>query len=64
MSRLQGFLVSLYVLGIIGTWIYLTFFDGYQWTLGNAFLAHSVNLFLSAMWPLYWLMLRWLPNLT
>ncbi|MEX3008334.1 hypothetical protein [Hoeflea sp. TYP-13] len=49
----------LYAAGAIGTWFYLTFFDGYVYNSWNWIIAVSVNFFLSIIWPIYWGILRW-----
>lgn len=43
----------------IATFIYLTFFDGYEYTNWNWIIAIPVNAFLSQIWPIYWLILQW-----
>lgn len=50
----------MYHIGSLGTLIFLTFFDGYNYTAFNWIIAIPVNIFLSSIWPLYWLVLRWL----
>jgi hypothetical protein len=52
-----------YVLADFGTFIFLTFFDGYEYNGFNWIIAIPVNVFLSQIWPIYWLILRWLPTL-
>lgn len=52
-----------YGLGSTATFIYLTFFDGYAYTWWNWPIALGVNSVVSAIWPLYWLIIRWIPQL-
>lgn len=47
-----------YWAGNLATFIKLTFFDGYNYNWWNWLVALPVNEFLSAIWPLYWLILR------
>lgn len=42
------------MLGFV-TFVYLTFFDGYVYNEWNWIIAIPVNLFLAAIWPLYWI---------
>jgi hypothetical protein len=56
MDRLLG---GVYVAGSIATAAYLTFFDGYAYNAWNWLIAIPVNLFLGAIWPLYWGILHW-----
>ena len=57
----NGALISMSLYQIIGiaTFVKLTFFDGYQYTWWNWIIAIPVNLFLAEIWPLYWLIIRW-----
>lgn len=50
--------ILIYVLGNVGTFIKLTFLDGYQYTWWNWIVALPVNEFLGAIWPVYWAILR------
>lgn len=50
--------LAAYQLGAIGTFIYLTFFDGYAYTWWNWLIAVPANMFLGAIWPIQWLILR------
>lgn len=45
-------------LGSIATFVKLTFFDDYNYTWWNWIIAIPVNMFLSEIWPLYWLIIR------
>lgn len=40
------------------TFIWLTFLDGYRYTAWNWLVAVPANAFLSAVWPIYWIILR------
>lgn len=42
----------------LATFVYLTFLDGYVYSWWNWIVAIPVNMFLSEIWPLYWLLLR------
>lgn len=48
----------LYVAADAFTFIFLTFFDGYVYTWWNWLIAVPINIFLSTLWPIYWLVLR------
>ncbi len=47
-----------YFLGDFISFIYLTFLDGYSYNWWNWIVAVPVNIFLSTIWPAYWLILR------
>ena len=51
-----------YGLGMLGTFIYLTFFDHYPYNWWNWFFILPIHAVLGALWPGYWLfrLLRWL----
>jgi len=51
--------LNLWVVCDIGTFIYLTFFDGYIYNAWNWIIAIPVNLLLAAIWPIYWGVLHW-----
>lgn len=53
-------LALIYILIDIGTFIYLTFFDGYEYNAWNWLIAIPVNLFMATIWPLYWGLLHWI----
>ena len=42
------------------TFVYLMFFNGYQYNYWNWLIAILVNLFLSQTWPIYWAILHWI----
>ena len=50
----------LYHIVSIGTFVYLTFFDGYEYTLWNWIIVIPLNIFLAEIWPIYWLLLHWI----
>lgn len=50
----------LYTIGQIATFVYLTFFTGYDYNAWNWIIAIPVNFFLSMIWPIYWLILHWI----
>ena len=52
--------VLIYQLIAIGTFIFLTFFDKYEYNAFNWIVVVPINAFLSEIWPIYWLMLRWI----
>ncbi len=60
--------ILLYIVGNIGTFIKLTFFDGYVYTWWNWIIVIPINEFLASMWPLYWVVIlplsRWLGMAT
>ncbi|MHB9798451.1 hypothetical protein ACYCAX_11635 [Pseudomonas sp. MT3] len=58
MDWLKVVLWSIYWTGNVGTFIKLTFFDGYHYNWWNWMIAIPVNEFLSVIWPLYWAILR------
>lgn len=43
----------------IATFVYLTFFDGYDYTAWNWLIAVPVNIFMGQIWPIYWGILHW-----
>lgn len=51
-----------YWIGNVATFVKLTFFDGYIYNGWNWIVALPVNELLSAIWPIYWAVLRWLPT--
>jgi hypothetical protein len=55
---LQRPLLWLYFGVDAATFLYLTFFDGYVYTWWNWLIAVPINMFLSTIWPIYWLILR------
>jgi hypothetical protein len=48
-----------YVLGVIATMVYLTFFDGYRYTAWNWIIAVPCNFISSVIWPVRWSQ-RWI----
>lgn len=59
-SVFSNHLALLYFAPMGGTFIYLTFFDGYAYTWWNWIIVIPLNGFLSGIWPIYWGILRWL----
>lgn len=51
-------LLIIWQIGSIGTFVYLTLFDGYTYTWWNWIIAIPVNAVLGEIWPIYWLILR------
>lgn len=45
-------------LASLATFVFLTFFDGYQYNWWNWLIAVPVNAILGEIWPIYWLILR------
>lgn len=56
---MQQALGTVYGLGWLGTFGYLTFLDGYVYTWWNWIIALPANAFLSMIWPIYWGILHW-----
>lgn len=50
-------ILGLYLCGQLATWVFLTFFDNYQYTWWNWIVAVPANFILGAIWPIYWLIL-------
>lgn len=57
-DRLLPWLVMLYEIGSISTFVKLTFFDDYIYNAWNWLIAVPVNFFLGQIWPIYWGVLR------
>jgi hypothetical protein len=51
-----------WLLGSIGTFIWLTFFDGTDYNAWNWLIIVPINGFLATIWPIYWLILNPLMN--
>jgi hypothetical protein len=51
-------LLFAYQIVSLGTFIFLTFFDGYSYNAWNWLIAIPVNIFLGEIWPIYWLILN------
>ncbi len=49
--------IMVYLIGDTITFIYLIFFDGYIYNWWNWIIAVPINVFLSNIWPIYWLIL-------
>lgn len=50
--------IIVWQLGSLATFIYLTFFDGYDYNWWNWIIAVPINVFLGEIWPIYWLILK------
>ncbi|MCI5060927.1 MAG: hypothetical protein MRY79_07635 [Alphaproteobacteria bacterium] len=52
------------VLGIIyvvigfATFLYLSFFDDYEYTWWNWIIVLPINFFLGQIWPIYWIIIK------
>jgi hypothetical protein len=59
---MQGFLTVValiaYEIGALFTFGKLTFFDYYEYNWWNWMIAVPINVLLSQIWPIYWLILR------
>lgn len=55
----RGLYIAYCLVGL-ATFLFLTFFDGYRYNAWNWLIAVPVNSFLATIWPIYWLVLRWL----
>lgn len=55
----ENFIATFYGIGFVGTFVYLTFFDGYVYNAWNWLIAIPVNVFLSGIFPIYWAVLHW-----
>jgi len=53
-------LLALYLVVCPLTFIYLTFFDGYEYTVWNWLVAIPLNVYLSSLWPVYWSVFWWI----
>lgn len=56
----ENIIATIYFVGIFGTFIYLTFFDGYAYTAWNWIIAIPLNMVLSGIFPIYWAILYWI----
>lgn len=52
--------IVVYSIGWIGTFVFLTFLDGYDYNGWNWLVAVPINGFLATIWPIYWAVLRWI----
>lgn len=52
------FLLIIWQVGSLLTFVYLTLLDGYIYNWWNWIIAVPVNAFLGEIWPIYWLVLR------
>ena len=53
-------LFAIYIIGNVATFAELTFFDGYIYNWWNWIVVLPVNEALAAIWPLYWVIIRWI----
>lgn len=58
MNTWQTVLFWIWAIGDTATFIYLTFFDGFNYNGWNWLIAIPINFFLSTIWPIYWAILR------
>lgn len=56
----ENLMAAVFFIGQIGTFLYLTFFDGYVYTAWNWIIAIPINIVLSGIWPIYWAILHWI----
>ncbi|KDA03726.1 hypothetical protein HOC_04577 [Hyphomonas oceanitis SCH89] len=56
-------LMLIYNVGAIGTFVFLTFFDGYRYNAWNWIIAIPVKMFMAGIWPIYWIIIRGLFGL-
>ena len=59
-NRLGLLLGALYEIAAIGTFVFLTFLDDYRYTAWNWIIVVPINFFFGQIWPLYWLLFRWM----
>lgn len=59
----ESWIHSAYAFGWIATSVYLSFFEGYVYTWWNWIFKIPFSIFTGSIWPLYWALLRWLPNI-
>lgn len=57
-GNFQLAMVIMYQVGLVGTWVFLMFFDGksYQWW--GWILAAGINGAIASFWPVYWIIIR------
>jgi hypothetical protein len=55
---LRTLLLAAFWIGDIATFIYLTFFDDYQYTWWNWIIVVPLNGVLATIRPIYWLVIR------
>jgi hypothetical protein len=58
MSSITKYVGVVYEVAALVTFAFLTFFDGYTYTFWNWIFVIPINIFLSQIWPIYWLILR------
>ena len=57
-SNTRACLGILYNIGMIATFVKLLFLDGFHYTWINWIYIPVIDMFLSIMWPIYWLIIR------
>lgn len=55
---LSGIFLIFYLIGSWATFIYLSFFDDYQYNWWNWVFVLPINFFLGHIWPLYWIIIK------
>lgn len=59
---MSNFWIGIYLIGDIVTTIYLIFFDGFTYNAWNWIFVLPIDIFLGTIWPIYWLILHWIPT--
>lgn len=59
-DRLSVFAVLAYGPVGLATFVYLTFLNGYAYSGLIWLVAVAVNGFMGMIWPIYWILLRWI----
>jgi len=57
--NLERLFIWVYIFGDVATFIYLTFFNDYNYTAWNWVIVIPINFFLAQIWPIYWGILHW-----
>lgn len=61
MFRNPEWLTPIYVVGAVLTWVFLMMEDYDRMSfLAWITLADAINAFLAVIWPVYWVVLRWI----
>ncbi len=61
MGKYGGLIVLIvWQTGSLATFVYLTFFDGYNYNWWNWIFVIPANGILAEIWPIYWGLLRWI----
>jgi hypothetical protein len=56
----EHWILFIYIFGHTLTFIFLTFFDNYNYNWWNWIFVIPFNLFLATIWPIYWILLHWI----